>query len=117
MKLQVIALSLALLLILPAALVATANSAPTISPLPASPDLEISAASVRYLSDLDLLVFEQKVQGRAGGTTPKAKGQLDGAPVLGYVFPTTLTSQDVGFGEVEGIVSAIFFSLKKPGFC
>ncbi len=105
MKLRAIYYSLTLSLILPAVLAATENPPPGISPLATSPDLEIHAASVRYLSELDLLVFEQQVQGRAGGTTPRARGQLDGAPVLGYVFPTTLKSDDVGFGEVEGIVA------------
>ena len=105
MKLKTIHLSLTLALILPSVLVATENSPPSISPLPTSSDLEIRAASIRYISELDLLVFEQQVGGRAGGTTPKARGQLDGAPVLGYVFPTTLKSGDVGFGEVEGTVA------------
>lgn len=78
---------------------------PAITAVPASPDLEIRAAKVRHLADLDLLVFEQRVRGRAGATTPKARGQMDGAPVLGYVFPTTLTAPDVGFAAVEGIVA------------
>ncbi len=68
-------------------------------------DLEVTGASVRYMEDLDLLVFEQVVAGVAGATTPGANGALDGAPVLGYVFPTTLNSVDVGFGEVEGVVA------------
>jgi hypothetical protein len=69
------------------------------------PDFDLTAASVTHLADLDLLVFEQQVAGTAGGTTPKARGQLDGAPVLGYVFPTSLPSTAVGFGTVEGIVA------------
>ncbi|MCH9649363.1 MAG: hypothetical protein K0U98_14070 [Deltaproteobacteria bacterium] len=76
------------------------------SPIPAATkDLQIQAASVTYLKSLDLLVFEQRVEGRAGGTVPEARGNLDGAPVLGYVFPTTLDSTDVGFREAEGIVA------------
>lgn len=76
------------------------------SPIPeTTKDLQIQAASVTYLESLDLLVFEQRVQGRAGGTLPKARGNLDGAPVLGYVFPTTLNSTDVGFREAPGIVA------------
>src|SRR5690606_8121598 len=51
--------------------------------------------SVVHVADLDLLVFEQQVAGTAGGTTPTARGRLDGAPVLGYVFPTTLQPTDV----------------------
>ena len=73
-----------------------------ISPLPDSPDLKVKKAAVRYLSDLDLLVFEQKLSGKAGGTVPTAHGALDGAPVLGYVFPTTLSSIDVGFSQADG---------------
>jgi hypothetical protein len=69
------------------------------------PDFDLTAASVTHLADLDLLVFEQRVAGTAGGTMPKPAGQLDGAPVLGYVFPTTLPSAAVGFGTVEGIVA------------
>jgi hypothetical protein len=70
-----------------------------------SADLQIKSASVTYLAAYDTLVFEQKVQGKAGGITPIPRGQLDGAPVVGYVFPTTLKSQDVGFSPTEGIVA------------
>lgn len=69
------------------------------------PDFDLTAASVTHVADLDLLVFEQQVAGTAGGTTPRARGQLDGAPVLGYVFPTTLKPTDVGFGQTGGIVA------------
>lgn len=68
---------------------------PEITAVDVTEDLELTAARVNYLEDLDLLVFEQDVRGEAGGTKPKAKGSLDGAPVLGYVFPTTLKPQDV----------------------
>ncbi len=70
-----------------------------------SNDLMIESASVKYDNDLELLVFSMTVQGNAGATTPKEVGQLDGAPVLGYVFPTSLKSKDVGFGDVDGIVA------------
>jgi len=68
-------------------------------------DLSITDAEVRYLNDLEILVFEIHVGGRAGETVPNAAGQLDGAPVLGYVFPTTLSPDAVGFNNVEGIVA------------
>ncbi|MBL6445165.1 hypothetical protein JMN32_02520 [Fulvivirga sp. 29W222] len=71
----------------------------------ASRDLIIKGASVKYHSELDLLVFQIDVAGVAGKTVPKAKGQLNGAPVLGYVFPTSLKSTDVAFGDTEGIVA------------
>ena len=76
-----------------------------IHPTPQTDDLLIEAASVTYLEKLDLLVFEQRVRGRAGRTTPTARGGMQGAPVLGYVFPTTLKASDVGFGKAEGIVA------------
>lgn len=69
------------------------------------PDFDVQSASVTHLTDLDVLVFEQRVAGTAGKTTPAPAGQFDGAPVLGYVFPTTLASTDVGFGKTEGIVA------------
>lgn len=72
---------------------------------PQSPALEIQSTQVQYLTDLDLLVFEQQVSTSVGSVLPEPAGQLDGAPVLGYVFPTTLSSADVGFGEVEGSVA------------
>ena len=74
-------------------------------PLAKTPDLVLKAASVTYRRDLDLLIFEQSVRGVAGGTKPKARGQMNGAPVVGYVFPTSLKSQDVGFSATPGIVA------------
>tara|TARA_R100001143_G_C3360417_1_gene135086 strand:- start:5077 stop:5811 length:735 start_codon:yes stop_codon:yes gene_type:complete len=70
-----------------------------------SSDLAIQNAEVRYMPDLEILVFEIEVTGQAGETIPEAAGQLDGAPVLGYVFPTTLSPGAVGFNNVEGIVA------------
>lgn len=70
-----------------------------------SGDLVISNTQATYHSDLDLLVLEIAVKGKAGATQPEKAGQLDGAPVLGYVFPTNLKSSDVGFGDTEGIVA------------
>jgi hypothetical protein len=70
-----------------------------------NPDLILTGASVTYVTSLDLLVFEQKVQGKAGATTPTKRGQTDGAPVLGYVFVTTLKPEDVGFSPTDGILA------------
>ncbi len=70
-----------------------------------SSDFKIVSAQVTHHEDLKITVWEIAVRGIAGATTPVPKGQLDGAPVLGYVFPTTLKSTDVGFGETEGIVA------------
>ena len=68
-------------------------------------DLKITGAKARVLEELDLIVFEQTVDGSAGGTVPAARGAVHGAPVLGYVFPTTLAAMDVGFGNASGIVA------------
>ena len=70
-----------------------------------SPDLSIKNTSVVYDDRLDLLIMSIEVEGEAGETVPKGVGQIDGAPVLGYVFPTSLKPTDVGFGETEGIVA------------
>lgn len=70
-----------------------------------SNDFKIIKASANYQKELQQIVLEITVQGTAGKSVPQKVGQLDGAPVLGYVFPTTLESTDVGFGEVEGIVA------------
>ena len=68
-------------------------------------NMKIKEAKVKYLDNLDLLVFKIQTEGKAGETVPTARGKLDGAPVLGYVFPTNLKSEDVGFGQVEGVVA------------
>ncbi len=80
-------------------------AASAVEPTAASEDLTIRSAQVRHLEDLDLLVFEVKVAGQAGATVPNARGQQHGAPVLGYVFPTNLKPEQVGFAAVEGIVA------------
>lgn len=68
-------------------------------------DMQITGSSVTYIKELELVVFEITVNGAAGRTVPVKKGQLDGAPVLGYVFPTTLKPSDVGFKDVDGILA------------
>ena len=70
-----------------------------------SKNLQIQSTQVYYDPSLEHLVFSIEVAGKAGASTPKEVGSLQGAPVLGYVFPTSLRSTDVGFGEVEGIVA------------
>lgn len=69
------------------------------------PDLTITNASVVFDDRLAQLVFTIETEGSAGKSTPTAFGKMDGAPVLGYVFPTTLKPTDVGFSETEGIVA------------
>jgi len=66
-------------------------------------DLVSTVAS--YNGELEQIEMTMEVKGLAGSTIPNPAGQLDGAPVLGYVFPTTLKSSDVGFGSTDGIVA------------
>lgn len=68
-------------------------------------DFAIASVKVTHNTDLDVTVWQMNVKGTAGLTTPTKVGQLDGAPVLGYVFPTSLKSADVGFSESDGIVA------------
>ncbi|RUA14671.1 MAG: hypothetical protein DSY83_08990 [Flavobacteriia bacterium] len=68
-------------------------------------DFHINKVNVVHKADLGIIVWEISVKGNAGGTTPNKAGQLDGAPVLGYVFPTDLKSTDVGFSSTDGIVA------------
>ncbi len=68
-------------------------------------NFSISDVSITHKADLGITVWQITVKGTAGKTTPKAVGQLDGAPVLGYVFPTSLQPTDVGFNAVNGIVA------------
>lgn len=70
-----------------------------------SSDLQIESTTVVYSQELEQLVFTITVQGSAGTSIPKAAGQMNGAPVLGYVFPTTLSPTDVGFSHTDGIVA------------
>lgn len=68
-------------------------------------DFKINNVFVTNNTQLQQLVFTIEVAGIAGDSVPTAIGALDGAPVLGYVFPTTLNSYDVGFDTTTGIVA------------
>lgn len=70
-----------------------------------SDDFKIKSASITHNKQYGLLEFEIVVLGKAGHTVPAPIGKLDMAPVLGYVFPTTLKPEDVGFSPTEGIVA------------
>ena len=68
-------------------------------------NFNLTSTIATYNDDLEQIEMTIEVEGLAGSTIPTPAGQLDGAPVLGYVFPTTLNSNDVGFGDTEGIVA------------
>lgn len=89
------------------ALAANAYADSTVTPVEKTDDLVIIDSGADYRPDLELIVFEQTVKGEAGATVPDARGRMDGAPVLAYVFPTTLPPEAVGFGPVEGILALV----------
>jgi len=68
-------------------------------------DFIIKNVKVSHNVDLSVTIWEIDVKGIAGKTTPTPNGALDGAPVLGYVFPTSLKPTDVGFSQTDGIVA------------
>lgn len=69
---------------------------------PIDPAFELAALDARYDPQLDALILEIETVGDAASVAPEAAGSVDGAPVLGYVFPTTLPPESVGFSDVEG---------------
>lgn len=73
-------------------------------------NFKINEVSVTHKPDLGITIWEITVDGTAGKTTPTKVGQLDGAPVLGYVFPTSLKPTDVGFNQTDGIVALVLTS-------
>jgi hypothetical protein len=75
-----------------------------------------SVASPALLADFDILAahahregnkitFHMTTNGRAGGTTPTPLGGVGGAPVLSYVWPTSLDPAAVGFEGGTGILA------------
>jgi hypothetical protein len=84
--------------------------AQAVEPVEAGPDLDLEDATVAHDPDLDLLIFEQAVAGTAGGTVPEAAGSFDTAPVLAYVFPTTLSPTAVGFRGTDGVLALVVTS-------
>lgn len=68
-------------------------------------NFQITSVSIKYSPEIAATIWEITVKGIAGKTTPIPIGQLNGAPVLGYVFPTSLKATDVGFSDTEGIVA------------
>jgi len=68
-------------------------------------NFKIKKVSVIHNSSISNMIWKIEVEGNAGETTPKPVGKLNGAPVLAYVFPTSLKPTDVGFNQTDGIVA------------
>ncbi|WP_199609049.1 hypothetical protein [Flocculibacter collagenilyticus] len=69
--------------------------------------LKLNDASVDYVAEIDSLIFSIYTQGNAATKTVTSNGQVDGASVLGYVFPTTLSPEQVGFKNISGATLAL----------
>lgn len=66
---------------------------------------KIASVEVSYNKDLEVVVFDMNLNRSAQNAVPAARGKLDTAPVIGFVVPTTLKPEDVGFMGLKGIVA------------
>lgn len=69
---------------------------------PVEPAFELAGFAAHYDPELDAIVLDIETLGDAASVAPQPAGSVDGAPVLGYVFPTTLPPRAVGFSGVDG---------------
>lgn len=69
--------------------------------------LTLANTTVDYVVEIDSLIFSMQTLTNAATKTVNALGQVDGAPVLGYVFPTTITPESVGFKNIMGATLAL----------
>ncbi|WP_029065116.1 hypothetical protein [Labrenzia sp. DG1229] len=69
------------------------------------PNYDILAAHVHRKGRV--VTFHMTLKGSAGETIPQAAGQLAGAPVEAYVWPTSLPPESVGFEGGEGILALV----------
>ena len=66
---------------------------------------EFDIVHAKVITQGSHLIFQQAVSGKAGHKQPKKTGQLAGAEVYSYVWPTSLNSSAVGFEADQGILS------------
>ena len=66
---------------------------------------EFDIVHAKVITQGSHLIFQQAVTGKVGNKQPKKKGQLAGAEVYSYVWPTSLNSSAVGFEADQGILS------------
>ena len=76
-------------------------------PAPGADDetFDITATSASYNVALDTFVMSMDVAGAAATNVPAPAGQVDGAPVVGYVFPTSIAPGEVGFQDTDGTLA------------
>lgn len=68
-----------------------------------APEWDIVQARVARFGNT--VIFHQIVEGEAGSSIPEETGDLAGAGVYSYVFPTSLNSEAVGFEADAGILA------------
>lgn len=66
-------------------------------------DFDIVAASIT--TEGRIATFTMSVSGTPGATAPEVAGELAGAPVFSYVWPTSLDPATVGFEAGAGILA------------
>lgn len=75
------------------------------APVSKSITTEFDIVHAKVITQGSHLIFQQAVAGKAGDKHPKKVGQLAGAEVYSYVWPTSLNSSAVGFEADQGILS------------
>ncbi|WP_417477916.1 hypothetical protein [Maricaulis sp.] len=87
------------------ALTASAGAHPVNSPQDTSVDPAFDITRVTATTDGRLVTFMMEVAGVAGSVTPEPTGQLAGANVEAYVWPTNLDPAVVGFDAGSGTLA------------
>ncbi|MDX2367050.1 MAG: hypothetical protein QNK36_01375 [Colwellia sp.] len=75
------------------------------SPISTAVASEFDIVHAKVITQGNQLIFQQAVTGKVGNKKPEKNGQLAGAEVYSYVWPTSLNSSAVGFEADQGILS------------
>jgi len=86
---------------------APVSSLPEISFEEAPDSFDIVDATVDYISEVDSFVFTMDTLSQPAVSAPEPIGKIDGAPVFGYVFPTSIPPENVGFKDIDDATLAL----------
>ncbi len=86
-------------------IVNTASAHEIISPVDSSKAAAFDITKAAATTDGRLTTFAMELVGTAGSIKPTPVGQLAGAKVESYVWPTSLDPEVVGFDKASGILS------------
>ncbi len=98
------------LALLPLLLAANAFAHDIRSPQQAAVSASFDLVRTEVRQERDQLLFRQEVRAEAGKLVPTAHGQLAGADVFSYVWPTSIDSSAVGFDAGQGILAFVLTS-------